>query len=188
MTEFDEDREEIVDFENEELKAGHEEPDGIPEGAPESELATLLQQLEGGSSWFYWIAALSVVNSLIMFFGGDLSFIVGLGITQIFDGIAAEIAKNHAGNLGFLIEGIAFAVTLATAGMFIFFGVFAKKRHIWAFVIGMVFYALDGLLFLLIQDWFSIGFHVFAFYCIFGGLRAALKLNDLKATAAYQED
>ena len=187
MPDFDEDREEIVDFENEELEAEHEEADGIPEESLDSEVAALLQQLDGGAGWFYWIAGLSVVNSLVMLFGGKVSFIVGLGITQVFDVIAFKIAKANDGNLGFLVEGIAFAVTLATAGMFIAFGIFTKKRHIWAFVIGMVLYAMDGLLFLVVEDWFSIGFHIFAFFYIFGGLKAALKLNEMKANSAFQE-
>jgi len=43
------------------------------------------QQLKGGASWFVWIAALSVINSVILLSGGTWSFIFGLGITQIVD-------------------------------------------------------------------------------------------------------
>ncbi len=38
-------------------------------------------------------------------------------------------------------------------------------------------YALDGLLFLIVEDFLSIGFHIFALYNIFVGLKA---LNKLK--------
>ena len=36
-----------------------------------------------GANWFFWIAGLSLVNSLIILFSGEWSFIVGLGATQI---------------------------------------------------------------------------------------------------------
>src|SRR5574340_77246 len=39
-----------------------------------------------GANWFYWIAGLSVVNSVIVLFGGAWYFLVGLGATQFVDG------------------------------------------------------------------------------------------------------
>ena len=180
MTEFNQNEEE-VDSSEEGLF------EDIPRSEAETEVAALFQQVHGGASWFYWIAGLSILNSAILLFGGDVSFIVGLGITQATGVIAAEVAKNQDGNVGFIIELIAFAVTLVAAGLFIFFGVFAKKRHLWAFIVGMILYACDGLLFLLIMDLLSVGFHVFALFCIFSGLSAAWKLNEVEAQATYVE-
>ena len=56
----------------------------------------LLAQLRSGANWFYWIAGLSVVNSLIFAFGGKVSFIAGLGLTQIVDGIFDAIVTAGA--------------------------------------------------------------------------------------------
>jgi hypothetical protein len=60
------------------------------------------------------------------------------------------------------------------------FGVFANKLHTWAFLVGMILYALDGLIFLLVGDWLSVGFHVFALFCIFGGFSATRRLKALQ--------
>ena len=46
----------------------------------------------------------------------------------------------------------------------------------------MVLYAIDGLIFLLVQDWLSIGFHLFALWGLYGGMKTINKLNELEST------
>ena len=137
-------------------------------------------QLKAGANWFYWIAGLSIVNAVLLFTGSDWGFVIGLGITQIIGGIGAVAAED----LGHIATIFAFVFTLIATGIFVLFGVFANKRYIWAFIVGMVIYALDGLIFLLIQDWLSIGFHVFALFCIYSGLKAHFELRKLESTQA----
>ncbi len=64
-------------------------------------------------------------------------------------------------------------------GMFILFGYFAVRRHNWSFILGMIVFALDGLILLLAQDWISIAFHVFVLYCLFRGFQANRALKAL---------
>ena len=54
---------------------------------------------------------------------------------------------------------------------------FAKRQHVWAFILGMLAYMVDGLIFLLFGDFLSIAFHGFALYWMFVGLKAAMALN-----------
>jgi hypothetical protein len=145
----------------------------------------LEHQLKLGANWFYWIAGLSVVNSVLMFSGSSWGFVIGLGITQIIGAIGTAAAEE----LGPVATLVAFVFTLIATGVFVLFGVFANKRYIWAFIVGMVIYAMDGLLFLLIQDWLSIGFHVFALFCIYRGLKAYFELRKLDnaETAASEQ-
>lgn len=127
--------------------------------------------LQSGANWFFWIAGLSAINSFFILMGGEWSFIIGLGITLVFDGIAREI-----GGLGFAVAIVLDVLVLLT---FVGFGVFARKRHTWAFIVGMVLYSLDGLLFVLFQAWLNVGFHVFALFFIYKGMRAHLALRAL---------
>ena len=127
------------------------------------------QRLKGSVSWFYWIAGLSLVNSIAAVSGSDWRFILGLGITQLFDAIG--------GGFGGAGKIVVLVLDLIAAGVFILFGVFAHKRHTWAFVTGMVLFALDGLIFLLAQDWLGVGFHVLALYFLFRGFKACRELN-----------
>ena len=133
--------------------------------------ATNLAQLKSGASWFYWIAALSLINSVVAFTGSEWRFILGLGITQIFDEIGQEIA--NAGKI------VALVLDLFVAGVFVLFGVFANKALLWAFISGMVLFALDGLIFLLAQEWIGVAFHVFVLYCLFRGAQACRRLKTV---------
>ncbi len=122
-------------------------------------------RIKSGASWFYWIAALSAVNSVIAMSGGHFRFIFGLGITQVIDAIPHELGSGA--------KIIALVLDLLAAGLFVIFGVFANKRHGWSFIIGMTLFGLDGLLTVLFKDWMSVAFHAFALYCIFQGYRAS---------------
>lgn len=122
-----------------------------------------------GAKWFYWIAGLSMVNSIIVFTGGNFHFVVGLGVTSVVDGLAKRVGS--AGNmLDMVINGF-------VAGVFILFGTFAIKTKRWAFVIGMTLYALDGILLLRSRNYLSVGFHAFALYCIYNGYRSAKQVQ-----------
>jgi hypothetical protein len=44
-----------------------------------------------------------------------------------------------------------------------------------------VLYALDGLLFFIVKDYLSIGFHAFVLFFIFGGLKAGNQLNQIQS-------
>lgn len=150
--------------------------------AEELELAGLAAKMNSGANWFFWIAGMSLVNSLVAAFDGQWSFIIGLGITQVFDGFGHAIGEGS-GAPG-LAKTIAFCLDVAVAFVFVMFGLFARKRATWAFIVGMVIYAADGLIFLLVGDLLSIGFHILALYFIFSGFSALRALNS--RTAAYQ--
>jgi hypothetical protein len=141
-----------------------------------AELLRIQAQAKSGANWFYWIAALSVINSIMVLTGSGWSFIVGLGITQLVDGAAEALIEEGVSNA----RVVCFAINLIIAGVFVLFGAFANRKHLWAFVVGMLLYALDGLLFLLVMDYLSIGFHVFVLFSLYGGLKATNKLKQLE--------
>ena len=126
-------------------------------------------RLKSGASWFYWIAGLSLINSIAALAGQGWRFFFGLGITQLFDVIANEFGSSG--------KMIALLLELAVAGTFVLFGVFANQRHLWAFIVGMVLFALDGVLFVIARDWVGVGFHAFALYCLFRGVQACRQLR-----------
>jgi hypothetical protein len=142
-------------------------------GAPRPETAASLAQMRSAASWFYWVAALSLVNSVVAFTGSSWRFIIGLGITQIID--------EFGNNLGAAGKGVALALDLLAAGVLVLFGIFGHKGHSWAFIVGMVLFALDGVIFLLAQDWLGVGFHAFVLFCLVRGFMAC---RELKAAAA----
>ena len=141
-----------------------------PVAAPSAADPVLERQLKGGGSWFYWIAGLSLVNSVLALSGSGTRFILGLGIMRIFD----ELAQRMASGAGL---AVAVVLDLLAAAVFVFFGVFANKRHTWSFIVGMALYALDGLIYLIAQEWLGVGFHAFVLFCLFRGFKACRALN-----------
>ena len=143
------------------------------------EIAQLEQRANSGARWFYWIAALSLITSLIMLSGSKWGFIISLGTTTIVTAIAAGL-----GNAGTVI---AVVFNLLASGLFVGLGVLAGKRYLWAFVVGMILFGLDTLVFVLAQDWIGIIFHVLVIYWIFTGFNACRQLLVLLREAEQNQ-
>lgn len=140
-------------------------------------LSALENQHRVGANWFFWIAGLSLVNTAILLSGGDRNFVIGLGIASIMAafGVGAAQANPEA---ALIIKGVALVFCLVASGVFAGFGALARRRHTWAFALGMTLYAFDALIYLLVQDWMSFGFHIFALVCLWSGLKACRELNQ----------
>jgi hypothetical protein len=126
-------------------------------------------RLKSCASWFYWIAALSLVNSIVTLTGSNFRFLFGLGITQIIDG-----ATQGMGNGG---KGVALALDVLVVGVLVFFGVFASKGQLWAFVIGGVLFALDCVIFIFAEQWLGVAFHAYVLFRLFQGFEACRQLR-----------
>ena len=155
-----------------------------PEAQPVSSTALeLYSHHKSGAQWFYAIAVVSVLNTLISLSGSSWSFIVGLGSTQLID-VMAQIFKEEAVLSAALITTIALSADALLVGMFALWGLLAKKGHAWAYIVGMVLYALDGLIFVVAAEWLSVAFHAFALWGLFRGVRALLQLKRLARSGA----
>ncbi len=128
----------------------------------------LARQRRSGALWFYWVAALSLVNSVVALTGQQWRFIIGLGITQLGDALAAR--TGHGGVTVALVDA-------AVIGGFVLLGRFALRGRLWAFGVGAAFYALDGLIFLAAHDWVGVAFHVFVLVMTVRGWDAARRLS-----------
>lgn len=119
--------------------------------------------------WFWWIAGLSAVNSVLIHSGSETSFLAGLGFTLVADAIFQSL------------KPVAFTIDALAVGFFVTMGVVALRGYRWAFLIGGILYALDGLIYLYFQDWLPFVFHLWALYCIGKGgmaLHRAIKQQD----------
>ena len=146
---------------------------------PATEAAQVRQGLESqfrnGANWFFWIAGMSLVNSLVGVFGGHWGFVIGLGVTQVIDAMLTLGDGSTASRLtGPLL-------TAAVAALFVAFGHFAREGRRWAFVTGIALYVLDSLIFLFAVDVLAIALHAFALFCLVKGLRAKDQLDRLSA-------
>jgi hypothetical protein len=140
--------------------------------APGSAAGTIEQpQLERrrriGARWLYWVAAVSLINTVVAVAGQHWRFIIGLGTTQVATGLAVRAGRGWAPAL---------LLDLVLIGGFVLLGYLALQGQLWALAVGFAVYALDGLIFLAGRNWIGLGFHVFVLVVIFKGLQAAQHL------------
>lgn len=125
-----------------------------------------------GARWFWWIAGLSLVNTIMLHAGSQTSFVIGLGFTLMADVVFQEL------------KVVAFSIDALALGFFVAMGWFAGKGQFWAFVTGIIFYLLDACIYLFFQDWMSVGFHALALVYMAKGamaLRGAIQAAEFTA-------
>ena len=136
---------------------------------PQSAIAitkpSFLTRMSTGPACFYWIAALTLLNAVVVISGGSLHFVIGLGVTAPVDARARELGVVGTA-LDLLING-------TIAGIFWVLGNLAGKRIQWAFIAGMVLYGLDGLFLLAAKDILSVALHAYTIFAISRGMVAA---------------
>ena len=141
-----------------------------------SEAQALKQRCQSGARWFFWIAGLSLITSIVTFFGGGFAFFLSLGTTQVIDGFARGLARE----LGDATKIVGLVLDVLVAGVFVLIGWLALKRHLWSFIVGMIFFMLDALVLLIFQIWISFAFHLLVVFWIFKGYQAGRRLAALE--------
>ena len=143
----------------------------------DGEIRTLFDRGQKGAGWFFWIAALSLVNSIMALTGGGFGFALGLGVTMVADAFGLAAAQNGA---GVSAQGIAFVFDLVIYALVVGCGYLSRKRVLPVFALGMFLYLLDGLIYILFFDLVSIVIHVVALANMWSGFTAYRKLNELE--------
>jgi hypothetical protein len=139
----------------------------------------LREAMLSGANWFFWIAGLSFINTIIARLEGGWTFVMGLGFTQVIDVIASLIEMEIGSEYATIVLLANLAIDLVVIGIFVVFGILARHQHRWAFIAGMVLYALDALLVLWLEDYLALAFHAFALFGIYKGLAALRKIKAM---------
>jgi hypothetical protein len=141
-------------------------------------VASLQRQMKSGAYNFYWIAGLSLANSLFFVFSTVSSFVVGLGVTQFLDILFHNLAQSFPNSI-LLVRLLGLLPDLFICGVFCLCGFLAVKGYRLAFIAGMVLYGLDAILTLVSGDFLGFGFHLFFLWFLFSGLQALAKLKKI---------
>ena len=129
-----------------------------------------LAGIRNAASWFFWIAGLSAVNFALGLSGSGFSFALG--------SIAVDVcaALAHGGGQFNPLFAVAGALII---GIWVLLGVFARRAHRSAFIIGMGLYLLDTLLLFMAFSIISVAIHAWILYKIFDGLKDAWVLKKV---------
>lgn len=142
-------------------------------------MLSLEHLFKGGVNTFYWIAGFSLVNTMIHLGGGKMTFVIGLGITQIIDAIAQDLIENHGGSAG-MVHLFSLVMDVCIAGIFILCGYFGLKRHKKTILFGIIIYLLDASIFILSGGWYSGLFHGLMLVSLIRGYWAIGELQKLE--------
>jgi hypothetical protein len=138
--------------------------------------AEVYQRYKSGANWFYWIAGLSLITSIVSFAGGGWRFLISLGITQVIDGLGELMSAE----LGGAPKVVALVLDIVVTGLFVLFGVLAGKKLLWAYMVGMILFGLDGLVSLLGQDLIGVLAHAVVLFFMARGYMAGRELMALE--------
>lgn len=130
-----------------------------------------VREMQLGANWFFWVAILAVINSLIVWYFGLSSLFFGLGTTQYVDAHMV-VAGPETQRLTGLALNVGLASVLAA------FGYLTRKGGDVAFIVGMFLYVFDSVIALGYRDFFGFGFHMFALFFMFKGLLASRRRYD----------
>ena len=140
----------------------------------------LSDRFRSGANWFYWIAGLTLVTSVISLLGGGWRFFLSLGVTQLIDAIAVVTAES----LGDATKVVAIVLDIFISAMFAGFAFFAQKRQMWAYVLGMVVFLLDALISIVFIDFIGIIVHGFVLFMMIRGFVAGREMLALEREMA----
>lgn len=133
-----------------------------------------VRRVRSSASWFFWLAGLSLINTFATLSDSQYGMVLGLGYTQVIDAVFQVAAEGGAGAGTTVLHLVLVA---GVAAVFIAFGVFGRRLQAWAFVVGMLAYVIDSLLFVVSGDWIAVGFHAFVLFMLYGGYSTLRALN-----------
>jgi len=123
-----------------------------------------------GADWFFWIAILSLINSLIVFYYQTPNSPLALGITRWLDGTTSGF--NASMTTGGLLTNLLVALVLAV------FGLLSRRGNDIAFVVGIFLYVIDAMLVIGLRDFFGFGVHLIALFFLVKGLLASRHVRE----------
>ena len=142
---------------NDSLRAEPVAPDPVP--------GRIQAAVRSYGNWFYWIAGLSLVNIVMLFWGSGFGFAVSTTVTDLIGAIAAGL--NSGGRAVALVLD-----AMVLAGLCLL-GWLAGRGSVWAFAIGLVLYGLDGILAAWFRQWISAAFHGYVVWQLYKGWQLA---------------
>lgn len=135
--------------------------DAPPSASPHAEDRAHLAR---GASWFYWLAGLSLVNTILSASGASVVMIFGLGASILMNGVAAAF-----GPVGVMLS---YSLEFLMLVFYCVMGALAHRGHGWAFALGMLAYVGDAVITLFLQDWLILAVHGYVLFHLWRGFRA----------------
>lgn len=141
-----------------------------------NETAPMESKIKSSGNWFFWIGALTLVNSIVAFLGSQWGFFLGFSVLQALDfGVAEQ---------SIAVRGIVLAFDVVVAIGFGALGILARRQYVWPFAVGVVLYGLDtALTFLAVffgGSIIAVALHAWAVISLIIGITTVIKLKKMQ--------
>ena len=143
----------------------------------EQQRAILWRRIQYAGNWWYWIAGITIVNTVLLFSHSTWGFAIGTGITDVVYGFTTVYP-------GFLVPGV--VIEIMIVGLIGLWGYLCQRGMLWAFWVGLILYGVDTVLEVLMKQWIGAAFHAYAIYSIYQGVVAINLLKKLDKAVAAQ--
>jgi hypothetical protein len=140
-----------------------------------------------GANWLFWIAGLSVINSVISVINvnGMPNYVLGLATGNLVGGMAIGIAQTlGVADWGVGVRLIFQSFNVLFAGLFAMMGILAAKQYRWVIIVGLALYASDAMTYMVYGDLLSIAIHGVALWGLWQGTQALITLRRLERNSA----
>jgi len=145
--------------------------------ARQMEIVVLQEKVARSTWYFYFVGTFSLLHSALGAVGIDFIPSLGLSVTIGVEGFSQSLTGSKS------IPPIAPLFDLVPIGFYVLLGFLARKHWGW-FVVAIVFYTIDGLISLGVQDWIGLIVHAYVLWVLWNGMTAARAARNLEKIAA----
>lgn len=144
-----------------------------------ADMMNLERQFKSGANWFYWLAGLSLLSTILLYMGSSIIPALTLGIAELLTYLALEEPS------WIVVLAPMYLLSVSVIGVI---GFFSSKGVRWLYLIGIILIGLDTLLVLLAVDIMGILFHAIALYFLIQGYIALGKLKQMEQRLAARRE
>ncbi|MBK7854383.1 MAG: DUF4064 domain-containing protein [Bacteroidetes bacterium] len=140
----------------------------VSEKKPEVKLT-----IESTSSWFWTFGIFTIANGVLRIYNSTFH-LPGLTVTEVLN-VTSKLMFGNTTIVGFIIS-------LLFAGVLFLIARYSKKNNRKAYLIGIIFLGLDGILTVMTKSWFPILFRFAALWSLISTLVNSYKTNATEAS------
>lgn len=162
---------------------------GLPQQEENMAALTAMEQdkletaFKNNVNWFVWIGAMSLINTILNLAGANLMFIIGLGYSQLLDGVMLLSGGGLSNPLNYLW----LTLDVGVSASFIFLALASQKGNRGTLLIGILVYVFDAVLLFSLQDFASGGMHLFALIFLGSAWLQGKEIDRRKKAAAHPD-
>ncbi len=131
------------------------------------------ERITRGANWILWIVGISVVNTVMILFGSDSFFNLGLGATFIVDLLFKHVIQDSENHARLILQGMNIGIDGVVYAIFLGLWHLTVRRFAkWGLITAMILFTLDSLIFVGVGEWIPVAIHAVALFSMSGALIA----------------